>query len=50
MANLIDELGSEDKDNYVYLDSEGKPHTKTEITVKWNQFPSKLTLLTLNSE
>ena len=34
MANLIDELGDEEKDNYVYLDSEGKAQTKTELTVK----------------
>ena len=33
MANLIDELGSEEKDNYVYLDSQGKIQTKHEITI-----------------
>lgn len=50
MANLIDELGDEDKDNYIYFDSEGKAQAKHELTVIWVKLPHKVTLLTLNSE
>lgn len=50
MANLIDELGAEDKDNYIYLDSEGKALAKHELTIIWNKLPGKVLMLTLSSE
>jgi hypothetical protein len=48
--NLIDELGAEDKDNYVYFDSEGRTQIKIELNIIWAKLPNKVLLLALNSE
>jgi hypothetical protein len=47
---LIEDLGAEDKDNYVYLDSEGRAQAKVDIGVKWSKLPKKQILLTMNAE
>lgn len=47
---LIEDLGAEDKDNYVYLDSEGRACAKADISIKWAKLPKKQILLTLNAE
>lgn len=47
---LIEDLGTEDKDNYVYLDSEGRPQSKIDLVIKWTKLPKKQILLSLNSE
>jgi hypothetical protein len=47
---LIEDLGSEDKDNYIYLDSDGRAQAKADITIKWSKLPKKSILLTLNAE
>jgi hypothetical protein len=48
MQNLIEELGAEDKDNYVYFDSEGHAGAMIEFTVAWNGLPNKKIMITID--
>ncbi|CAG9311803.1 unnamed protein product [Blepharisma stoltei] len=46
MADLRDELGDIDEENYIYLDKDGKPMKLIELTIHWNPVPKKLILIT----
>jgi len=50
MTDLLEELGSLDDENYIYLDKDGKAQKKVEITVHWNIAPQKLILVTCNAK
>lgn len=48
--NLIEDLGTEDKDNYIYLDSEGRTQIKTDLSIRWSKLPKKPILLSVNTK
>lgn len=50
MNDLIEKLGAEDEDNYIYLDKDGNAQLCLELILKWNLLPNKKFALTCSAE
>ena len=50
MNDLIERLGAEDEDNYIYLDKDGNAQLCIEITLKWNLLLNKRSVITCSTE
>ena len=50
MNNLIERLGTEDEDNYIYLDKDRNAQQYIEIILKWSLLLNKKFVITCNAE